>query len=81
MIIKLKPCPFCGRRDMSVERRRSIITLEDDHSIVTRYHMIRCRCGASMMVAMQDEDEDDGLPTAKEAAWIASERWNRRRIE
>ena len=78
MIIKLKPCPFCGRRDMSVEWRRSIIALEDERSIITRYHMIRCRCGACMMVAMQDEDEDDSLPTAKEAAWIASERWNRR---
>ena len=78
---ELKPCPFCGRRDMSVEWRRSMIALTDEHSIVTRYHMIRCRCGACMMVEMQNKNEDCALPYAKEAAKIASEKWNRRKTE
>ena len=78
---ELKPCPFCGYNHMEVAWRRSTITLVDD-VIAPIYYMIRCRCGAAMLVRMRNYDDDlDYLPIATEASRIATEKWNRRMEE
>ena len=75
MTEELKPCPFCGREDMSVSWRRVV----RDENILGTDYMIRCRCGASVIVRMNECDNvENDLPTATEAARIATERWNKR---
>ena len=79
---ELKPCPFCGREDMSASWRRTVVKVVRDENILGTDYMIRCRCGAAVIVRMKECDNvDDGLPTATEAARIASEKWNRRMTE
>ena len=76
---ELKPCPFCGRGDMSVSWRRTVVKVVHDENILGTDYMIRCRCGAAVIVRMKECDNvDNGLPTAAEAARIATERWNKR---
>ena len=78
----LKPCPFCGREDMSVSWRRSIVKVVHDENILETDYMIRCRCGAAVIVRMKECDNvNNDLPTAEEAARIATEKWNRRVME
>lgn len=75
----LKPCPFCGHEDMSVSWRRCVVKVVRDENVMGTDYMIRCRCGGAMLVRMKNrDDDDDDLPTATEAARIATERWNRR---
>ena len=79
---KVKPCPFCGREDMSVSWRRVVVKVVRDENIIGSEYMIRCRCGAAVIVRMKECDNvNNDLPTAEEAARIATERWNRRVIE
>ena len=82
MTEELKPCPFCGHEDMSVSWRRTVVKVVRDENILGTEYMIRCRCGAAVMVRMKECDNvENDLPTATEAARIATERWNRRVIE
>ena len=76
---KLNPCPFCGREDVSVSWRRTVVKVVRDENILGTDYMIRCRCGAAVIVRMKECDNvDNSLPTAEEAARIAMKRWNRR---
>ena len=77
MTEELKPCPFCGNELISVGRTfdRTVI---GDKVILSCYYTIVCKCGASMFIRMKNKDDEDDLPTEKEAARIATERWNRR---
>ena len=82
MTEELKPCPFCGNELISMgwARSRSAYVGEDTTTAV--YWTIGCRCGATMLVRMEDCDDDEGdFPTATEAAKIATERWNRRDVK
>lgn len=78
---ELKPCPFCGNELISIgwARFNRGYAYGD---LKSTYYMVTCKCGASMFIRMKncDDDEDD-LPTEKEAVKIAMERWNRRVIE
>ena len=79
MTEELKPCPFCGNEYVSMgwARSRSAYVGEDTTTAV--YWTIGCRCGATMLVRMKNrDDDDDDLPTEKEASRIATERWNKR---
>ena len=50
-----------------------------DENIIGTDYMIRCRCGAAVIVRMKEcDDVDNDLPTAKEATGIAVEKSNRR---
>ena len=61
-------------------RSRSAYVGEDTTTAV--YWTIGCRCGATMLVRMEDVNDDEGdLPTATEASRIATERWNKRAME
>ena len=78
---KFNPCPFCGSDLISVGWTYSDRTVIGDKVILSCYYTIVCECGASMFIRMKnrdDSDEDEDLPTIKEAARIAMERWNRR---
>lgn len=78
----LKPCPFCGNEDMSVSWRRAVVKAVRDEIILGTDYMIRCRCGAAMIVRMKECDNvENDLPTAAEASRIATERWNRRAMQ
>ena len=77
----LKPCPFCGNELISVGWTFSDRTVIGDKVILSCYYTIVCECGASMFIRMKNRDDsndDKDLPTIKEAAKIAMERWNRR---
>ena len=77
-----KPCPFCGREDVSVSWRGIVVKVVRDENILGTDYMIRCRCGAAMIVRMKECDNvDNSLPTAEEAARIAVKRWNRRAMQ
>ena len=83
MTEELKPCPFCGSELISVgwTYDRTVI---GDKVILSCYYTVVCECGASMFIRMKnrdDSDEDEDLPTIKEAARIATERWNKRAME
>lgn len=79
---KLKACPFCGREDMNVSWRRTVVKVVRDENIMGTDYMIRCKCGAAVIVRMKECDNvENELPTAEEAAKIATEKWNRRVIE
>ena len=77
---KLNPCPFCGHEDMSVSWRRTVVKVVRDENILGTEYMIRCRCGAAVIVRMKECDNvENDFPTATEAARIAIEKkWNRR---
>ena len=80
-----KPCPFCGSDLISVGWTYSDRTVIGDKVILSCYYTIVCKkCGASMFIRMKnrdDSDDDEDLPTIKEAARIAIERWNRRAMQ
>ena len=79
MTEELKPCPFCGNEYVSMgwARPRRVYADEDIAPVV--YWMVTCGCGATMLVRMKNrDDDDDDLPTATEAARIATGRWNER---
>ena len=79
---KLNPCPFCGREAVSVSWRRTVVKVVRHENILGTDYMIRCTCGAAVIVRMKECDNvENDLPTAEEAARIATERWNRRVIE
>ena len=81
---KLNPCPFCGSDLISMGWTYSDRVVIGDKVILSCYYTIVCECGASMFIRMRnrdDGDDDEDLPTIKEAARIAMERWNRRVIE
>ena len=79
MTEELKPCPFCGNEYVSMGWARSTRGYVDSGLIKSTYYTIVCGCGATMLVRMKNrDDDDDDLPTAKEAARIATERWNKR---
>ena len=81
---KFKRCPFCGSELISVGWTYADRTVIGDKVILSCYYTIVCECGASMFIRMKnrdDGDEDDDLPTIKEAARIAIEKWNRRVME
>lgn len=76
---ELKPCPFCGREDMSVSWRHAVVKVVRNENILITEYMIRCRCGAAVIIHMKECDNvNNDLPTAEEAARIATEKWNRR---
>ena len=76
---KLKPCPFCGNEDVSVSWRRTVVKVVRDENVMGTDYMIRCRCGAAVIVRMKECDNvDNDLPSASDAAKIATEKWNRR---
>ena len=74
----LKPCPFCGNELLSVWWTYSDRTVIGDKVILSRYYTIVCKCGATMFIRMKNSDDDEDLPTIKEAVRIAMERWNGR---
>ena len=78
MTEELKPCPFCGNELLSVGWTYSDRTVIGDKVILSRYYTIVCKCGASMFIRMKNSDDDEDLPTIKEAVRIAMERWNER---
>lgn len=79
MTEELKPCPFCGNEYVSMGWARSSRGYAGEGLIKSTYYMVGCGCGATMLVRMKNrDDDDDDLPTAKEAARIATERWNKR---
>ena len=79
MTEKLKPCPFCGNKFISMGWGRSNRSFVDGNVMMSTYYMVTCGCGATMLVRMKNcDDDDDDLPTATEAARIATERWNKR---
>ena len=79
---ELEPCPFCGREDMSASWRRAVVKVVRNENILGTDYMIRCRCGAAVIVRMKECDNvDNSFPTAEEAARIATEKWNRRVVE
>ena len=79
MIEELKPCPFCGNELISVGWARSRSAYVGEDVMIAIYYMVGCGCGATMLVRMKNrDDDDDDLPTATEAARIATERWNKR---
>ena len=78
---KFNPCPFCGGDLISVGWTYSDRTVIGDKVILSRYYTIVCKCGASMFIRMKNRDDDEDLPTIKEAARIAMEKWNRRVAE
>ena len=78
MTEELKPCPFCGNELLSVGWTYSDRTVIGDKVILSRYYTIVCKCGASMFIRMKNRDDDEDLPTIKEAVRIAMERWNER---
>ena len=81
MTEKLKPCPFCGNELLSVGWTYSDRTVIGDKVILSCYYTIVCKCGASMFIRMKNRDnsdDDEDLPTIKEAVRIAMERWNER---
>ena len=76
---ELKPCPFCGCEDMSVSWRRAVVKVVRDENILGTDYMIRCRCGATMLVRMKECDNvENDLPTLEEASRIATKKWNKR---
>ena len=71
----LKPCPFCGSKDISTSwgLGKRITNMPEC------YWIIGCGCGATMLVRMKVNDFDqDSLPTRQEAREIARDGWNRR---
>ena len=76
---KLNPCPFCGNDLIHVGRTYSDRTVIGDKVILSCYYTIVSKCGASMIIRMKNRDDsEEDLPTIKEAARIAIEKWNRR---
>ena len=76
---ELKPCPFCGNELISMGWGCSNRSFVDGNVMMSTYYMVTCGCGATMLVRMKNrDDDDDDLPTATEAARIATERWNER---
>lgn len=78
---ELRPCPFCGNELISTGWTRPRRVYADEDIVPVIYWMVTCGCGATMLVRMKnrdDSDDDEDLPTIKEAAKIAMERWNRR---
>ena len=81
MTEELKPCPFCGNERISMGWARSNRGYVDG-DLKSTYYMVTCGCGAAVIVRMKECDNvDNDLPTAKEAARIAMEKWNRRVAE
>lgn len=79
MTEELKPCPFCGNEYVSMGWVRSNRACLGVDIMIATYYMVGCGCGATMLVRMKNRDDDeDDLPTATEAARIATERWNKR---
>ena len=79
MTEELKPCPFCGNEYVSMGWVRSNRACLGVDIMIATYYMVGCRCGATMLVRMKNrDDDDDDLPTAKEAARIVTDNWNKR---